>query len=71
MSTINKNLFMVLALCLAFTLGVLSQRPDDADQQEYAAYEDCLHHASSLRCHMTPQDFVRYYELKWKLEEEE
>jgi len=37
-------------------------------EQEYAAYHHCMQQAGSLGCRMTPQDFVRYYQLKDQLE---
>lgn len=37
-------------------------------QRELTAYRHCLLAAGMNRCKMTPQDFVRYYELKYSLE---
>ncbi len=46
--------------------------PDiEADQRELTAYRHCMQSAGKTRCQMTPQDFVRYYELKYQLEIEE
>lgn len=36
--------------------------------RDYAAYRACIERSS---CVMTPQDWIDYYELKWRLEEKE
>lgn len=41
----------------------------EQDRSEYAAYRDCLANAGRVSCKMTPDHFVRYYELKRKLEQ--
>lgn len=38
---------------------------------ELEAYRLCMQTAGETQCKMTPQDFVRYYELKNQLEKEE
>lgn len=68
----NAIRFVIPAMLItAFALGVYSQQPSDTDKREYAAYRDCIANASELHCHMEPLDFVRYYELKHQLEEEQ
>ncbi len=43
--------------------------PTQAELQgEYDAYRLCMQSAGKTRCKMTTQDFIRYYELKYKLE---
>lgn len=32
----------------------------------FAAYRACIQRST---CHMTPQDWIEYYDLKWRLEE--
>jgi len=56
---------------LALLLGAIidMQTPNiEARQLEFTAYRHCLQAAGANRCKMTPQDFVRYYELKHQLE---
>ena len=36
-------------------------------QREYDADRLCMESAGLTRCHMDPLDFVRYYDLKYKL----
>ena len=40
-------------------------------QREASAYRMCMLTAALHRCEMTPQDFVRYWEIKHLLEERE
>ena len=40
-------------------------------EDEYEAYRLCMQTAGKTRCQMTPQDFVRYYEIKRKLESDD
>ena len=60
------------ALCLLlFAFDVLQPPPANARaerQLEFDAYRACLASAGRSGCKMTPQDFVRYYELKHALE---
>ncbi len=45
----------------------LPKMPDP--KLELAAYRDCMERPQ--RCRMTPQDFIRYYEIKHQLEIED
>jgi hypothetical protein len=40
-------------------------------QDEHDAYRLCMQSAGSTGCRMTPQDFVRYYEIKRILESDD
>ena len=45
------------------------QEPTAAEAaRDYAAYRACIERSS---CQMTPQDWIDYYDLKWRLEEKE
>lgn len=51
----------------AITLAVWqAYQPTPLQRVELAAYRECMTQAP--RCRMTPQDFIRYYELKHQLE---
>lgn len=65
---------------LAFLLGWLSSvpvylyfhdEPTPPPALEFEAYRLCMQSAGTTGCQMTPQDFVRYYELKHQLEIED
>jgi hypothetical protein len=46
-----------------------TQEPTAAEAgRAYTAYRACIQRSS---CQMTPQDWIDYYELKWRLEESE
>jgi hypothetical protein len=62
---------------IGFLLGWLSSVPVFLYFQEptaeeagrtYMAYRACIERSS---CQMTPQDWIDYYDLKWRLEEKE
>jgi hypothetical protein len=72
-NTLNNLTFFILGI----SVGISGARiwydymPTDEELAiEFTAYRHCLQEAGNMRCHMTPQDFVRYYELKNKLEAE-
>jgi hypothetical protein len=59
--------FVTGTLITAATIGFLLS-PALPPELELEAYQLCMQSASTTRCQMTPQDFVRYYELKHQLE---
>ena len=64
----NALVFLVGLIVGGFLVDEM-HRPDPAAQQlEFDAYRACLASAGRSGCKMTPQDFVRYYELKHALE---
>lgn len=67
------HLFMGMIIGGVVTaLGVWCQDVPEltvAPQDEYDAYRLCMQSAGKTRCSMTPQDFVRYYEIKRQLEQ--
>ena len=67
----RSDFLIIAAIILGFVVIDKWQQPPDTEkmQREYTAYRHCMQVAGKLQCHMTPQDFVRYYELKYKLEE--
>lgn len=67
-------LFMLMMGFGLWKLAVVAtehyRAPQISVEQEYQAYRHCLQSAGQMQCRMTPQDFVRYYELKELLDEE-
>jgi len=63
-----KNYLIGLVTGTLLTLFYQDYIAPDTTQSEYDAYRHCLQAAGQYRCQMTPQDFVRYYELKSLLE---
>lgn len=65
----------VLVGILLMTVLVLlldSGAPDKADlEHRIEAYDECMNQAAPMRCHMTVADFIDYYDLKYKLLQEE
>ncbi len=51
-----------------YSYDLTKEPPIEKLKLELAAYRHCLDQASKMQCRMTPQDFVRYYELKYQLE---
>lgn len=67
---VNLMLFFGgIFLGVLWALNPLEPSPERA-AYEYRAYRHCLQAAGEMRCQMTPQDFVRYYELQRILEKE-
>lgn len=66
------GLAIIVAIALGFVAGYEYHDryvdPELPPEQEFEAYRLCMQSASTTRCTMTPQDFVRYYELKYQLE---
>ena len=58
--------FVVIVVIIITEMGQYFIADPAALRFELAAYRDCIEQAQ--RCRMTPQDFIRYYELKHKLE---
>lgn len=67
----------MVGFAIGFVLGWFSSVPvflyfqepaADEALREYAAYRACIQRSA---CIMTPQDWIDYYDLKWRLEEKE
>ncbi len=52
-------------------LAMVTMFPSNLEkmQMRVDAYNMCMSRSGSLRCHMTPDDFVDYYDLKYKIEQ--
>lgn len=65
-------LVAIIAFVAGAVVGVQAMRGPYHDidelQAELAGYDRCMQMAGRMRCSMTPQDFVRYYDIKRKLE---
>ena len=64
-----------MKMAIGFVLGWMLSVPvwlywstPENPELELAAYRECM--VQAQRCRMTPQDFIRYYELKHQLEKE-
>ena len=69
------GLIVVFVIAFGFGFGLVgadklfSEDPEEM-QRKFDAYRLCMQSAGTNRCQMTPQDFIRYYELKYQLESE-
>ncbi len=70
--SIRRLLWLLVALSVFILLTGCSRPPADRNQMqnEYDSYRLCMQMAARTNCTMTPQDFMRYYELKQALEQE-
>lgn len=59
----------VVGLAMAWPLFKWATTDSAAEAgRAYMAYRACIERSS---CQMTPQDWIDYYDLKWRLEEKE
>ena len=58
---------MIGAILTLILIWYAFETNDDTLQIEYTAYRHCMQ--DGYRCQMTPEDFVRYYELRAILSE--
>lgn len=75
MSDFLRKISTVLMVIAIFAGGVWLSARAERDVNlppalELEAYQLCMRSAGTTRCKMTPADFVRYYELKHQLENE-
>ncbi len=63
-----KGILTGIALTWIYTL--LSAAPDpglEEMQRRHDAYRLCMQSAGEMRCQMTPEDFIDYYNLQYRI----
>jgi hypothetical protein len=69
--TMRNFAFMLAGALIGTAFAMFMQKPPPVDLQiEFDAYRLCMQSASKTRCRMTPEDFVRYYQIKRILDAE-
>jgi hypothetical protein len=69
--TFRDLTFMLAGALMGTAMTLFMYTPPAVDLQiEFDAYRLCMQSASKTRCRMTPEDFVRYYQIKRILDAE-